>query len=278
MLRMRARSWTMRDAFADVLRGLQLREEVEDYQGRGGAWPRRTPRGEGNLRADLRRYASPRPSRASRPDDRPIAVSEQVGGRRQDPTIAEPLQESYTLVDADGVVLEVVGAEALRIGFDRMVFNKHLSPDQIVGVWESNEVARSTIERLFGPEALAVSEEHLKSLQSATDPPRDDCPGPAAPSHNAAASNKGRRQDRPLEPDRVLALEINPTWGLQKIFQHYRAALNVLCDSPNRNQPTIARFREANTAVEQRLRSKLPGCMRQIEAIYQSAALEPGSA
>ena len=35
MLRMRARSWTMRDAFADVLRGLQLREEVEDYQGEG---------------------------------------------------------------------------------------------------------------------------------------------------------------------------------------------------------------------------------------------------
>ncbi len=36
MLRMRARSWTMRDAFADVLRGLQLREEVEDYGGRRG--------------------------------------------------------------------------------------------------------------------------------------------------------------------------------------------------------------------------------------------------
>jgi hypothetical protein len=33
MLKMRARSWTIRDGFADVLRGLHLREEVEDYAG-----------------------------------------------------------------------------------------------------------------------------------------------------------------------------------------------------------------------------------------------------
>jgi len=37
MLRMRARSWTMRDGFADVLRGLQLREEVDDYAKTGNA-------------------------------------------------------------------------------------------------------------------------------------------------------------------------------------------------------------------------------------------------
>jgi len=32
MLQMRARSWALRDAFADVLKGLQFREEVGDYQ------------------------------------------------------------------------------------------------------------------------------------------------------------------------------------------------------------------------------------------------------
>ena len=31
MLAMRARSWCLRDSFADALRGLQIREEVEDY-------------------------------------------------------------------------------------------------------------------------------------------------------------------------------------------------------------------------------------------------------
>src|SRR5580658_8126092 len=32
MLMMRARSWALRDGFADVLRGLAIREEVEDYE------------------------------------------------------------------------------------------------------------------------------------------------------------------------------------------------------------------------------------------------------
>jgi hypothetical protein len=32
MLQMRARSWALRDGFADVLKGLQCREEVEDYE------------------------------------------------------------------------------------------------------------------------------------------------------------------------------------------------------------------------------------------------------
>ena len=31
MLKMRARSWSIRDGFADVLRGLHIREEVEDF-------------------------------------------------------------------------------------------------------------------------------------------------------------------------------------------------------------------------------------------------------
>src|SRR5271154_5636562 len=31
MLRMRARSWTIRDGFADILRGLHIREEVDDF-------------------------------------------------------------------------------------------------------------------------------------------------------------------------------------------------------------------------------------------------------
>jgi hypothetical protein len=42
MLQMRARSWALRDAFADVLKGLQSREEVEDYPTREPiAMPRR---------------------------------------------------------------------------------------------------------------------------------------------------------------------------------------------------------------------------------------------
>ena len=72
-------------------------------------------------------------------------------------------------------------------------------------------------------------------------------------------------------------LEINPSWGVQKIFQHYRAGLTALCDGRTCSKPAIAEFREANIGVEQRLRSKLPSRMGPIDAIYQSVGLEPGS-
>ncbi len=156
-----------------------------------------------------------------------------------------------------------------------MVFDKHLSPNQVHGVWESNEAARTIIEHSFGPGALAEAEDHLKSAQGVTNSSRDRHPRPADASHNATASRKGSWQDQLSELDRTLALEINPTWGVQKIFQHYRAALNALNDESARSKPTIARFRQANIGVEQLLRIKLPNRLRSIDAIYQSAGLEP---
>src|ERR1700686_3906270 len=39
MLRMRARSWTIRDGFADVLRGLHIREEADDFIETRVLWP-----------------------------------------------------------------------------------------------------------------------------------------------------------------------------------------------------------------------------------------------
>ena len=38
MLKMRARSWTLRDGFADVLRGVHIREEVDDFIEIRGLW------------------------------------------------------------------------------------------------------------------------------------------------------------------------------------------------------------------------------------------------
>lgn len=49
MLQMRARAWALRDGCADMLRGFQVREEVEDYQPVRDVTPRPTP----NLAARL---------------------------------------------------------------------------------------------------------------------------------------------------------------------------------------------------------------------------------
>jgi len=219
MLRMRARSWTMRDAFADVLRGLQLREEVEDYVGSRGGRSLRSPLGESSPRASLRQYSSPRPSRPtgtnapSKPDDRSMKKLQSPIGCGEDRPIAEPLpaEERYTLVDADGACIEILGLDGLRAEFERVFFDKHLSPDQIAGVRESNEAARQTIERLFGPEVLAEAEEYLKFAQGVTKPSRDDHPRPADAPPNAAASAKGSEVDSSSELDRSLVLDMNPT-------------------------------------------------------------------
>jgi hypothetical protein len=284
MLRMRARSWTMRDAFADVLRGLQLREEVEDYAGSRGGRRGRAPQGEGSPQEGQGHYSSPRPRRpaapvaARRPDERPTAISVRPqGGHNQDQLVAAsfPADETYTLVDADGVVIEVTGPDALRVGLERLISEKHLSPDQIAGVWESNEPARQTIERLFGRGALDGAEGYLRSIQGMRNPSSNDqWPQSGAASHHSAADSAGPGESPLSEPNRALALEVDPTWGVQKIFQHYRAALTALSDEPNRSKRTIARFRQANIAVEQRLRAKLPGRIGQIDGIYQRAGID----
>ena len=70
-------------------------------------------------------------------------------------------------------------------------------------------------------------------------------------------------------------LEINPIWGVQKIFQQYRAALNALSKEPMRNEAMVARFREANVGVEQRLRTQLPDRTKQIDAMSMGPASPP---
>jgi hypothetical protein len=177
---------------------------------------------------------------------------------------------AYTLIDADGALTEVVGAEALRARFEQVFFGKHLSPDQIAGVWESNELARKTIEQLFGPGALGQAEEHLNSSH----PPSDNLgPDPVAQSQPANPTRNSPGLEEPAESDQVFVLEIDPTWGAQKIFQHYRAALNALTDNPARSTAQIASFRHANIGVDRRLRAKLPSRMKQIDAIYRRTGL-----
>jgi hypothetical protein len=63
MLKMRARSWTIRDGFADVLRGLHLSEEVEDY---AGSLVVTLPRHVSQDRARSSSSAVPRPRRSSK--------------------------------------------------------------------------------------------------------------------------------------------------------------------------------------------------------------------
>jgi hypothetical protein len=166
MLQMRARSWTIRDGFGDVLRGLYIREEVDDF-----VEVRTVPQG-------LRSRALPRPrfsaarSSAQPPPSRPTAgVRQAEPEAERGPPVAEEPQEGevFTLVDADGAFVEVAGLKALNERLAELLFDKKLSPARIVGVWESNEIARESISRGLGPEALALTTERVQSAQTALD-------------------------------------------------------------------------------------------------------------
>jgi len=175
MLRMRARSWTIRDGFADVLRGLHIREEVDDFiEIRGMRQPPTTALEDRPING-LRARGSPRPKRLIESTSGKPPASEDVPTKPLPTPAANGAQpipegtqegETVTLVDADGAFIDVAGQSALQERFEEVFFNKRLSVDQIVGVWESNEVAREAIARLLGPEALASAAERFQSAQS----------------------------------------------------------------------------------------------------------------
>jgi hypothetical protein len=199
--------------------------------------------------------------------------------------LAAAPEESLALADAEGGFIEVTGAEALRSEFERLLFDKHLSPDQVLGLWESNEAARAAIERRFGAEALNAAAERLAAMQAARGHPRAagraaepqqqeataNPAGTTADSAMLARSGRRRRRHAPAI-DSDLLVTIDPGWGDQRVFRYYRACLATVQNNGAGEGSDIARFRAANRAIETRLRQKLPGLMQQIDAFYP----EPG--
>jgi hypothetical protein len=208
MLRMRARSWTMRDAFADVLRGLHIREEVEDYVGStaiSSRSPDRTPSatfpGSRGSRPTQPRFAAPTGRNfAVKPTERtavstahPTTGDDEVRttGHHEDSVAPQSLAtkletlpptggmatgpdssrqpdpsapcKTFTIANAEGEFIDVSGVEALRSAFERLFFDPHLPPGQVVGLWEANEDARSVITQAFGLAALVEAEAHLRT-------------------------------------------------------------------------------------------------------------------
>jgi hypothetical protein len=84
------------------------------------------------------------------------------------PILEEPeAGEIFTLVDADGAFIDIIGKLALHARFEEIFFDPHLSAGQIVGLWESNEVARGAIADLLGADALCSATEPFETAQTA---------------------------------------------------------------------------------------------------------------
>jgi hypothetical protein len=357
MLRMRARSWTIRDGFADVLRGLHIREEVDDFVETRGLSPAPTISAPDPLPIMLRPRRTPYPPKRSEPPaakappvrktgapaaavevgaatepgvgapgsaEEPSAGTSQptaVEGAEAAPRTAKtaqgskladapdvaaetgvaresagseagtaaadlPREESFTLANAEGEFVEVVGGAALRAEWQRIFAAKHLSPDQIRALWDANKAARAAIERLFGAEALEMAAERLRAAAAGTEEPAGRTmtrprQSPAAPAKSNGSSPPDSTKPAPGQAGGAikhqsiagpaLGLTIDPGWGEQKVLRHYRAALIAVHNRTSGQASEIARFREANAAVETRLRQKLAGRMVEIDAIYHLA-------
>jgi hypothetical protein len=249
MLRMRARSWTMRDAFADVLRGLHIREEVEDFAAkdrlsRSAAGPPSTKRGPatGPVRTAMATRSAPHSDIRSPAPTEAVDMSSATGTGVED--------QAYALIDADGALIEVTGTTALRTEFERLLFDKHLTASQVVGVWESNVAARDILQAALGETSLRQLEDHVMSLHGAAEIRRM----PVASTSAAQASGTNAE----------LKVEIDPTWGVQKIFHRYREALERYALRTGATGSELALFRRANEAIESRLQASLPERMMQL--------------
>lgn len=130
MLRMRARAWALRAAFADVLRGVRSAEEVQDYDG-----------------IDLMDVTPPRPQLSDFNEAaRPAATAKPADGAKQAAPVA-PAQQAqtasappdYEIVDHEGVVHQFAKAAEAQGFFDKaMRFAAHLGSERLEGLWETN--------------------------------------------------------------------------------------------------------------------------------------------
>ena len=356
MLMMRARSWALRDGFADVLRGLSIREEVEDYdQGREASISRSSG---GNAAIERLEGGASRPrfdsyvematgvrERPTSPDGSPCAsgqlsdscaapetpqepqlshtaaVTEQQTALTSEPmafafvsrpretalnppavvpvrpnaTIIEDVAVSpaasvavdaepdtvsglagpaYAVIDMDGKVVEADSLSALRLVFNRLFTETALSPDQVLGLWESNELARHELEQTFGSDVLFDAERRWQAADRANQhPAQSNTTGTAQ-----AQSNDLRRRSRSSGVQRKgsaqrtdLSLHIDPTWSDEILFHHYRKRLLALKRRRSRAESFVD-FRRANCRVEARLREQLPHLMTEVDAIYVWAA------
>jgi hypothetical protein len=82
---------------------------------------------------------------------------------------------------------------------------------------------------------------------------------------------RSRHRSKDAAPNPTLVVTVEPSWGDQRIFQHYRARLRELYDGGAATAALVPRFREINQAIEARLRQRLPHLIGQLDALYAEA-------
>jgi hypothetical protein len=94
----------------------------------------------------------------------------------------------------------------------------------------------------------------------------------ARPKALARDRKLSRRRSKDVASNPTLVVTVEPSWGDQRVFQHYRSRLRELYEAGAGTAVILERFRETNRAIEARLRQRLPHLIAQIDALYAEAA------
>jgi hypothetical protein len=161
MLRMRARSFALRDAYADVLRGLKLAEEVADIPMERTAPNRYEP---ANRMAEIAIEAPPEQAMIAHqpaPEDEPQLPPVEPEDESQDggdPFAGDGQGERWTLTTADGEVNEYAPAQWVRECHD--LLHGERDNARLETLWEVNVVARTDLSD--------ANREYLRKVYEAT--------------------------------------------------------------------------------------------------------------
>jgi hypothetical protein len=123
MLKMRARAFVLRDGFADVLKGLAIKEEVEDYTIRDGAAREEPP-----APPPLVPSAEPEPERQAKAAERPV-----------EPQVSRQHEAEQAATAKDGTSEPAPNAASDPEAFTKFVLDKFAAAtgEDLAAVWET---------------------------------------------------------------------------------------------------------------------------------------------
>jgi hypothetical protein len=151
------------------------------------------------------------------------------------------------------------------------LFDRHLTPAQILGLWESNEGARAAMGECCGEAVLADLTDRVAIARDVYEKQQRRREPSSRISKYANRNGHVRRCRNPVNPD-SFRLAIDPGWAEARVFRVYRRRLRDLQNGRAGTATAIATFREVNAPVEARLRKTLPQLMGEIDTIYRWAA------
>ena len=309
-LMMRARSWTLRDGFADVLRGLAIREEVEDYIEPAQRWPRtevmRSPPRAQAPPARAANWERPRLYRAAATPSNGsamaggMAAADGVGTAEGGPGNSAPVARVTATAGQLTRTLDLGGTRTAASSEVTSAMEAAYTLANAAGGFvevDDLDALRDAFERLLLDPHLSPAEvtglwesneDAREAIETAFGADALQTVGARVKTSRAyqkrhrgkqivtgSVSTKPRGRPKTAPPPPIVGqprLSLDPGCSAEEAFKRYHQRLIELQNDGAGKASQIVAFREANRETEQWVRESLPELMPRIDSIYLWAA------